>query len=275
MRVRTLMGNDSQPNLLRNSHKVCAETTVEFLYGIFIRKFYGINFVESFHMGQYPCWKRRDRNLIIFNRFLSLRQKQIRKIYPSFIHLNLFLSLFYLPLSLSISCLSRLMSISFNPIFFISAYLSYIDLYIFPSLCQSKFTAISFNVLLFISIHPLSIHLYLFNLFVNPNSRLYLYIISISLLEVKRQKSIFQIERDKEDLSLVYSPVSLFIPCLFTSIFFNLFVNSNSQLYLSYPFSLSHSILCIFTYICPLFLYVSLSIQIDVYLSQPHFLFSI
>ena len=57
--------------------------------------------------------------------------------------LYLFVSLFYPPLSLSISCLSKFTYISFNPLLLISVYLSHIDLY-------------------------------LFYLFENPNSRLYL-----------------------------------------------------------------------------------------------------
>ena len=80
----------------------------------------------------------------------------------SSIHLYLFLSLFYPPRSLSISCLSKFTYISFNPLLPISAYLLYIDLYLFLSFCQSKFTAISFNILLFILIYPSSIYLYHF-----------------------------------------------------------------------------------------------------------------
>ena len=57
-------------------------------------------------------------------------------------------------------------------------------------------------------------------------------------------------ERDKGNLSLVYSPVSLFIPCLFTSNSFDFFVNPNSRFSLSIPFSLSHSLLYISTHIC-------------------------
>ena len=62
------------------------------------------------------------------------------------------------------------------------------------------------------------------------------------------------------------------IPCLFTSISFYLFARPNSRLYLSNPFSLSHSILCISTYICyylfsiRLYFFISLSIQVDAYL---------
>ena len=94
----------------------------------------------------------------------------------SSIHLYLFLSLFYLLLSIPISCLSKFTYISFNPLLLILAYFSYIDLYIFLSFYQSKFTVISFNVLLVISIYPSYIYLYHFlslvYLFVNPGSHL-------------------------------------------------------------------------------------------------------
>ena len=70
------------------------------------------------------------------------------------------------------------------------------------------------------------------------------------------------------------------IRCLFTSISFYLFANPNSRLSLSISLSLSLSILRISTYIFflsivspPLFLYISLSIQIDAYLFQSHILY--
>ena len=53
----------------------------------------------------------------------------------------------------------------------------------------------------------------------------------------------------KRQGSLVYSHVSLFISCLFTSISFYLYVNPNSRLSLSIPIFLPVSILRISTYI--------------------------
>ena len=164
---------------------------------------------------------------------------------PHFLYLSLILiyppvsnlSLFYPPLSLSISCLSNFTYISFNPLLLISAYLSYTDLYLFLSFCQSKFTAISFKPVFFISLYFLYIHLYLF-------------------------------------LSLVYSPVSLFISCLFTSISLYLFVNPNSRLYLSTPFSLSqpnsHLPTCIkfISFLSTTISFYLLFIQLYIYLFQ-------
>ena len=74
-----------------------------------------------------------------------------------------------------------------NRLLFISAYPSYVTFS--PFLCQSRFTAISFDPRLLISVHPSSIHLYLL-------------------------------------LSLVYTPLYLSIPCLFTSIFSSIQINA-------------------------------------------------
>ena len=94
---------------------------------------------------------------------------------PHFIYHSL--SFVYPPVSVSIpclpttiSCLCRFRHISFNPLFLISAYPSYIHLYRFLSLvypllslfisCLFRFTHISFNLF------------FLFYLFANPTSRL-------------------------------------------------------------------------------------------------------
>ena len=71
-------------------------------------------------------------------------------------------------------------------------------------------------------------------------------------------------------LSLVYSPLSLFIACIFSSISFYLFVNPNSRPSLSIPLSLSLSILLISTYIS--FYHLSIHLCFFIPLSQSRFM---
>ena len=61
---------------------------------------------------------------------------------------------------------------------------------------------------------------------------------------------ISEIERDRENVSLAHSPISLSIPCLLTSNSFYLFFKPNSRLFLSIPFYLYQSIFFISTYTC-------------------------
>ena len=141
--------------------------------------------------------------------------------------LYLYLFFIYPPIFFSIVCLSTsIMSISFNPIFFMSAYFSSIHLYLFLSLfcsplshCQSKFTPFSFNPVFFISIYSSYIHLYLFLSFVYPPLFLY------TSLSIQINVYLFQPHFLHLSLILIYPPVSIFIPFLFTSISFYLIVN--------------------------------------------------
>ena len=195
----------------------------------------------------------------------------------------LFLSLFYPPLSLSMSCSSNFTYISFDPLL-ISAYLSYIDIYLFLSLCQSKFRPISFNPVFFISAFSSYIHLYLslclvypplflLYFFVNPDWCLS---ISISLL-IQIHAYLFQSHFLYLCLFFVYPPIFVSMSCLSTSIsfiflcqsrlmpnFFYPFVNPNWCLSLSIQFSLSlsntHLSTCIYFYLFSIHHYLSLSL---------------
>ena len=125
------------------------------------------------------------------------------------------------------------MPISFNPVFIISVYSSYIhlyfflsiflyislsmqiDAYLFLSLFQFKFTAISFKPIFFTLVY-FSISIYICFHFLSINLYFFISLCQSSLMPI----------------------------------FFYLFVNPNSPLSLSITFSLSLSILCISNYIC-------------------------
>ena len=123
----------------------------------------------------------------------------------------------------------------------ISSYISFyplpIHLYFFIPLCQSRLMPISFY------------------LFVNPNSRLSLTIpfsLFLSILPISSYNCFYLL------------PIHLyfFIPLCQSKLMpisFYLFVNPNSRLSLSIPFSLSLSILCISNYICFHFLSIHLN----------------
>ena len=159
-----------------------------------------------------------------------------------YIRLHLFLFLVYLPLFLYTS-----LSIQ-------------IDAYLFLSLCQSKFTTISFKSVFFISVYFSYIRLYLFlSLVYSPLS------LSISLL-IQIHAYLFQSRFLYLCLFFIYPPVSIFISFLSTTIFFYPFANLNSRLYLSMFFSLFQYIPHLFTSITFYLLYISLPIQVHVYL---------
>ena len=171
-------------------------------------------------------------------------------------------------------------SISFNHDFFISVYSllysSYIQLHFLLSLCQSKFTPISFNPVFSISgcslLYSSYIHLYLFLSLVYPPVSL-----SISLF-IQIHAYLFQSHFLYLCLFFKCPPLFVSISCLSTSISFYLFVNPNSRLSLSIPFSISLSVLrmstYIFFYLLSLNLYlfqISLLIQIHACLFQSPF----
>ena len=141
-----------------------------------------------------------------------------------------------------------------------------IHLYLFLSLCQFKLTPISFNPVFFISIYSSYIHLYLFLSLVYPPLFLY------TSLSIQTDAYLFQLHFLYLSLNLIYPPVSIFIFFLSTIISFYLFVNPNPRLYLLIPFSLFLSIFCIFTYICfypssnQLYLFLSLCITSSLHL---------
>ena len=167
--------------------------------------------------------------------------------YPSSIHMYLFLSLVCSPLSLS-------------------------------SLCQSKSTFISFNPVFFITIYSLSIHLYLFLSIVYPP--LFIYI----SLSIQIDAYLFYPHFHYLSLTLIYPPVSISIFCLstaisvcllFIQIYIHLSSNPNSRIYLSMFFSLSQSIPHLFTSITFYLLYISLAIQVRAYYSLFRFVYLI
>ena len=132
---------------------------------------------------------------------------------------------------------SRPTPVSFNPIFFIPAYPSFIHTYLFLSLtvllsqCQTKFTTTTFNPGFFISVYPLYIHLYFFLSLVYPS--LFLYV----SLSIQTDACLFQPHFLYPSLSLVYTPVSFSIFYLSTTIFFYiLFIQICTYLFKS-PFS--------------------------------------
>ena len=119
--------------------------------------------------------------------------------YPSSIHVYLFLSLVYSPLSPSISLSIQIHGYLFQSVFFISVYyriftyiyffLFSIHLYFFIPLCQSRLMPTSFYI------------------FVDPNSRLFFSIPFSLFLSI-----------------VVYSPIFVSISFLSTSISLYLFV---------------------------------------------------
>ena len=143
-----------------------------------------------------------------------------------------------------------------------SLYLSYIDLYLFANPTSRLYFSMFFFLFqyiphLFIVPRSLSISLYLF---VNPNSRLSLSIpfsLSLPIFRIPTYICFYLFSIH------LYFFISLCQSSLMP-ISFSLIVNPNSRLYLSNPFSLSHSILCISTYICfypfsiHLYLFISL-----------------
>ena len=156
-----------------------------------------------------------------------------------------------------------------------------IHLYRFLSLCQSKFTPISFNSVFFISVYSSYIHLYLFLSLAYPP--LFLYI----SLSIQIDAYLFQPHFIYLSLILIYPSVSIFISFLsttisfyrlllsqpisrisYTYIFFYLFANPNLRLHLSTFFSLFQYIPLLFTSIAFYLLYILLSIQIHAYLFQ-------
>ena len=187
----------------------------------------------------------------------------------------LFLSLFYPPLSLSMSCSSNFTYISFDPLL-ISAYLSYIDIYLFLSLCQSKFRPISFNPVFFISAFSSYIHLYLslclvypplflLYFFVNPD-----WCLTFSIpLSIQIDVYLFQSNFLYLCLIPIYPPVSIFISFLSTTIsLYLLFIQLYIYLFRSPSPNLSISL--VYWHIT---FSISLSIQIHACLFQSHFLY--
>ena len=197
------------------------------------------------------------------------------------IHLCLFIPLFQsrlIPISLSIR-----IHASFNPVFFISVFSSYIHLYLFLSLAYPSlflYTSLSIQIHgyifqtcfpylclffvyppIFVSISCISISICLY-LFVNPEWCLSLSI-SLSIQIHASFKPVFFISVYSAYIhlyffqSLVYPSLSLYTS-LSIQINAYLFVNPNSRLYLLNPFSLSLSILRIFTYICFYLLFIHL-----------------
>ena len=200
--------------------------------------------------------------------------------YFSCIHLYLFLFLVYPPpfiyTSLSIRidpylflpfCQSKLTPISFRPIFFNSVYSLYIHIYLLLSLVYP-------TLFLYISL-SIQIHVYLFQshflylclFFVYPpifvaisclytSISLYLFVnpdwsLSLSTsLSIQINAYLFQPHVLHLCLFFVYPPIFVAISCPSNSISLYLFVNLDSRLSLSIPFSLPLSILCICTYIC-------------------------
>ena len=137
------------------------------------------------------------------------------------------------------------MAISFKPVFFISVYSTYIHLYFFIPLCQSRLMPISFY------------------LFINLNSQLYLsnpFSLSQSILCISTCICFYLLS------IYLYFFISLCQSRLMP-ISFYLFVNSNSRLYFSNPFSISQSILCISTYIYFYLLLIYLYFFIPLYQS--------
>ena len=185
-------------------------------------------------------------------------------------------------------------AISFEPVFFISVYSTYIHIYLFLSLAYpSQFPFISLSI---------QFDAYLFYLFLNPKSRVsfsipffYLCLLNVypppfCLFSIHLyffvplyQSKFTAISFEPVFFISVYSSyinlyffLSLFQSRL-TLISFYRFVNPNSRVYLSTPFSWSLSNLRISTYICfyllPIHLYFFLSLcqsrltLISVYLS--------
>ena len=148
--------------------------------------------------------------------------------------LYLCLFLVYAPIFVSVSCLSTSVSL----------YL-FVNPVWFLSLCQSKFTAISFNPVFFISVYSLYMHLYLFL------SLVYLPLFLYTSLSIQIHTYLFLSFYQSTSKAISFNLV------IFISVY-SLYVQLYLFLSLVYP---------------PLFLYISLSIQIDAYLFQPHFLY--
>ena len=152
----------------------------------------------------------------------------------------------------------QIVLLSVNIFFFISTYICFylfsIHSHFFIPPCQYKLMPISFY------------------LFVNLNLRLYFsnpFSLSHSILCISTYICFY--------LFFIHS--HFFIPpcqSKLTPISFYLFVNPNLRLYSSIPFSLSHSILCISTYIwfylLSIHLYFFLPLSIHLYLFQSRFL---
>ena len=166
--------------------------------------------------------------------------------YQSYINLYNFISF----------CQFKFTAISLNVLLFISIYPSLIYFCHFLSLCQFKFTAISFKPVFYISNNSSYIHLCLFLSIVYPplflhtslSIQSYAYLF-LSLCQSKSTTIFFK-------LLFIISVYSWYIHLYFfltlcksrfMPISFYIFVNPNSRIYLSSPFSLSLSILRIST----------------------------
>ena len=206
---------------------------------------------------------------------------------------------FYLFLSL---WQSKFAPISFNPVFFISVYSSYIHLYFFNllsihlcffiPLCQSRLIPISLSIQIHASFNPGVLYLCLFfvylplfisisclstsislYLIVNPDWCLSLCQFNFTAISFKPVSFIsvyFTYIHLYLFLSLVYPPL-FFIPLRqsrLMPISFYFLVNPNSRLYISNPFYLSHSILFISAYICFYLLSIHLCLFIPLFQSR-------
>ena len=134
------------------------------------------------------------------------------------------------------------LSLVYPPLFLYTFLAIHIDAYLFLSLYQSKFMAIPFKLVFFIPLYSLYIHLYLFLSLIYPS------LFPYTSLSMQIDSYLFLSLCQSKFTAISLKPVFLSV--------YSLFIHLYIFLSLVYP---------------PLFLYISLSIQIDAYLFQPHF----